>query len=314
MSGALLTTGWDVEAEKFLSGIMITIGSMAVIRRKCFISHYHADAAQVDRFITQFGPSHFIKRGVTMPEDVIDSNNVDYVIRRIRELYVKDSTVTIVLIGQCTWARKFVDWEVQASLRRPQDGLLAILLDRSRRPALPNRVQLNRDSGYANYHYYPLTASVLGDWIDDAYSARTTKAKHDHQSARALHIQPQVPVRWRRWVPAVGADAVPLRDFVLPALSTAARHPVSAPSRRRRPRAGRCCEEATASGRRECRRRGAWAIGRAGPTSRSLSFLEARFGTSLQWDSGRFGGEFGVGAAGPLTWWRAGLWPAIIAR
>jgi hypothetical protein len=38
-------------------------------------------------------------------------------LRRIRQLYLLDSTVTIVLIGKCTWARKFVDWETQASLR-----------------------------------------------------------------------------------------------------------------------------------------------------------------------------------------------------
>jgi hypothetical protein len=111
-----------------------------------------------------------------MPEEVIDSTNTDYVMRRIRELYIRDSTVTIVLVGRCTWARRFVDWEVQASLRRPSpNGLLAILLDESIRPDLPNRVQLNRDSGYAKYHYYPGSASVLGDWIEDAYAARTTR-------------------------------------------------------------------------------------------------------------------------------------------
>jgi RNA-directed DNA polymerase len=31
-------------------------------------------------------------------------------------------------------------------------------------------------------------------------------------------------------------------------------------------------------------------------------------------DSGRFGGDAGVGAAGLLTWWGAGLCPAIVAR
>jgi hypothetical protein len=154
---------------------------MAGVRRKCFISHHHADALAVDRFIRRFGPSRFIKRGVTMPEDVIDSDNVDYVMRRVRELYIRDSTVTIVLVGKCTWARRFVDWEVQASLRRPENalpsGLLAILLDSTKRPRLPNRVALNRDSGYAKYHYYPGNGDVLGDWIEDAYNARSRRAR-----------------------------------------------------------------------------------------------------------------------------------------
>jgi len=153
---------------------------MTEVRRKCFISHHHADSAAVDRFIARFGSGNFIKRGVTMPEEVIDSNNADYVMRRIRELYIQDSTVTIVLIGACTWARRFVDWEVQASLRQPAsglpNGLLAILLDNGISPALPNRVKLNKDTGYAEYHYYPDTSSQLGDWIERAFAARTNLA------------------------------------------------------------------------------------------------------------------------------------------
>ncbi|MBN1655077.1 MAG: TIR domain-containing protein [Deltaproteobacteria bacterium] len=41
----------------------------------------------------------------------------DYVMRRIRDEHLRDSTVTIVMIGNCTWSRKYVDWELQASLR-----------------------------------------------------------------------------------------------------------------------------------------------------------------------------------------------------
>lgn len=153
---------------------------MASIRRKCFISHHRADADAVNKFINRFGSGNFIKRGVTMPSEVIDSTNVDYVLRRIRELYVQDSTVTIVLVGACTWSRKFVDWELQASLRRPSNGLpnglIGILLDSSIRPPLPPRFALNRDSGYAQYHYYPKNADTLGDWIEDAFQARTCRA------------------------------------------------------------------------------------------------------------------------------------------
>ena len=47
-----------------------------------------------------------------MEQDIIDIDNTDYVMRRIRELYLKDSTVTIVLIGKCTWARRSIDWEI----------------------------------------------------------------------------------------------------------------------------------------------------------------------------------------------------------
>ena len=150
---------------------------MAEIRRKCFISHHAADSTAVNSFIQRFGAGNFIKRGVTMPEDIIDSTNTDYVMRRIRDLYIKDSTVTIVLIGRCTWARRFVDWEVQASLRAAlPNGLLAILLDGNTKPPLPDRVKLNVDSGYANYRYYPGSTSELGTMIEDAFGSRTSRA------------------------------------------------------------------------------------------------------------------------------------------
>jgi hypothetical protein len=151
-------------------------------RHRCFISYHADDQAAVDDFISSFDDIYdvFIKRGVTMPEDVINSDDTPYVMRRIRELYLKDSTVTVVLIGACTWARKYVDWEVQASLRQPADGypngLLAILLPNRTSGTLPNRVKLNVDSGYAKFYSYPAGPATLSGWIDDAYNARFDKA------------------------------------------------------------------------------------------------------------------------------------------
>jgi len=144
------------------------------VRHKCFISYHKADQKAVDEFCEKFSGT-FIKRGITMEQDIIDSDNTDYVMRRIRELYLKDSTVTIVLIGKCTWARRYVDWEVQASLRNPQDGypngLVAIQLWESYKD-LPNRVSLNYESGYSKFYKYPASTSALSNIVDEAYNAR----------------------------------------------------------------------------------------------------------------------------------------------
>lgn len=149
------------------------------VRHKCFISYHHADKKAVDEFCDKFDGT-FIRRGITMPEDIINSNDTDYVMRRIRELYLKDSTVTIVMIGKCTWARKFVDWEVQSSLRQSSsgpapNGLVAIQLWSSY-TKLPHRVNLNVDSGYAKFYKYPSTQILLSSIIDEAFEARTSKA------------------------------------------------------------------------------------------------------------------------------------------
>lgn len=151
------------------------------MRRKCFVSYHQEDQKAVDAFIARFGPKNFIKRGITLPDEVIDSTDTDYVMRRVRELYIRDSTVTIVLVGPCTWSRRFVDWEIQASLRQPAsglpNGLIGILLDRTTRPPLPPRFEANRDSGYARYRYYPDSTSSLEEWIEDAYSARQERSR-----------------------------------------------------------------------------------------------------------------------------------------
>lgn len=149
------------------------------VRHKCFISHNSVDKKAVDDFCNEFEGT-FIRRGIQMEEDIIDSENTDYVMQRIREPYLQDSTVTIVLIGQCTWARRFVDWEVQSSLRKtqsgpPPNGLVAIQLWESYR-TLPNRVSLNVDSKYAKFYKYPSSTASLSRWIDEAFDARSDKA------------------------------------------------------------------------------------------------------------------------------------------
>ena len=61
-------------------------------------------------------------------EDMTD----DEILAAIRTEHLKDSTVTIVLIGSETANRKWVDWEIYASLRpygkRSRNGLLGIYL------------------------------------------------------------------------------------------------------------------------------------------------------------------------------------------
>ena len=93
----------------------------SVVRRKVFISYHHADADEIRRFVAAFdhGTDSFIARGIGagMTGDIVDSADTDYVMRRIRQEYLGDSSITLVMIGSCTWSRRYVDWELQASLR-----------------------------------------------------------------------------------------------------------------------------------------------------------------------------------------------------
>jgi len=154
-------------------------------RRNIFISHYKEDRAEVENFTKDFRGCFIPKvLGANNNDDFIDSADTDYVMRRIREKYLGDSTVTIVLLGSCTHSRRYVDWELKSSLRQGQytpNGLLGILLPSQRGSAhLPPRFMDNwsRDESqcYARYRNYPESPSDLLRWIEDAHQARTQKA------------------------------------------------------------------------------------------------------------------------------------------
>lgn len=163
------------------------------MRRKCFVSYHHADQGEVSSFVRTFDHDNdtFISRGLgqEMTDEIVNSTDTDYVMRRIRERFLKDSTVTIVMLGRCTWARRYVDWEIQSSLRQGQtvtpNGLLAVKLPSFREGVLfPERLDANLTSAadsangmhyrYAAHMEYPQTLTALTNAIEGAHSRRTT--------------------------------------------------------------------------------------------------------------------------------------------
>lgn len=158
------------------------------IKRRVFISHFRGDRTEVDNFINHFANYLGIFTpyvlGANDNDEFIDSTNTDYVMGRIREKYLKDSTVTIVLLGSCTHSRRYVDWEIKSSLRQGNytpNGLIGIVLPSQNNSAhLPPRFAANWNQEhyncYGRYWSYPTTGNQLGEWIDDAYNGRTSRS------------------------------------------------------------------------------------------------------------------------------------------
>jgi hypothetical protein len=142
----------------------------------------------VNQFVRDFQHEQgsLIARGLgqEMTDDIIDSTNTDYVMSQIRRRFLSDSTVTIVLLGKCTWARRYVDWEIQSSLRRGEtstpNGLLGIKLPSF--TSFPSRFHDNLSSDfpridcYARHMNYPNSTQSLVDGIEAAYARRTSHA------------------------------------------------------------------------------------------------------------------------------------------
>ena len=100
-------------------------------RHKVFISFYHDDQEYKDRFVAMM-EGNFVDKSVH-DDDIDDDNLATETIRqKIRDEFIADATVTVVLIGPCTWQRKHVDWEISSSLRDTKNnsrcGLLGLLL------------------------------------------------------------------------------------------------------------------------------------------------------------------------------------------
>lgn len=154
-------------------------------RHKCFVSYHVDDADDVAAFLDSFG-SVFIPKtiGVTEDDPFIDSSDDDYIKSRISGKYMSDSTVTILLVGKCTWGRKFVDWEIGATLRNSpknkRSGLLAYKLrSADRQQKIPDRLNDNwvKDGeSYARYYTYPSSSSDVRRHINDAFDARDDRA------------------------------------------------------------------------------------------------------------------------------------------
>lgn len=84
---------------------------------KVFISYHHYRDQTYKEELSQFGKSNriFIDRSVDTG-DISDELSDETIREKIRDEYLRDSTVTIVLVGLETRRRKHVDWELYSSM------------------------------------------------------------------------------------------------------------------------------------------------------------------------------------------------------
>ena len=163
-------------------------------RHNIFLSYYHEqDQNYKDRFVRMMG-DNIVDKSVDLG-DIIDNNlPTEAVLQRIREDYIAQVSVTVVLIGECTWQRKYVDWEIGISLRETPTnlrcGLLGILLPEHRdfqqreyEPRLiPPRLADNRDgeNPFAFIQDWTRNAEEIRGWIHQAFLRRRGQPDPDN--------------------------------------------------------------------------------------------------------------------------------------
>jgi hypothetical protein len=182
-----------------------------VPKQHVFVSYHHErDQSFKDLFVEQFG-SAFLDYSVR-DGAIDDALGPESIGRKIREEFIRQATVVIVLVGQDTWKCKHVDWEISAALRASEPsaraGLLGIILptylppwELLKRARSLTRLSISDDdwqwrgteperaafcpqnipprlwdnvsqAGYAMVRPWPSSATELADWIDVACARR----------------------------------------------------------------------------------------------------------------------------------------------
>lgn len=124
--------------------------------RNCFVSYHHGydqeHIVKLRKIIRKMKVSDFSLK------DDIGHLSDETIYKKIRKK-MYNCSVTVILVGEKTGHRKWIDWEIWASLRsykHPYDsqksfksnGLLAVFLP-CESYSIPDRLQDNIDSGYA---------------------------------------------------------------------------------------------------------------------------------------------------------------------
>lgn len=158
--------------------------------RKIFVSFHQEDELAASIWLRRFEQYFSEIRTLGLSElgdefaEHIESDDSDYVMRKIREDKIAGTSCTVVLLGQCTWARRYVDWEIAATLRNftdsPRGGLIGVQLPgaEGQQLKLPPRLALNvqkeqgLDVGYARVYPPAPSDKTIARWVDDAVTRR----------------------------------------------------------------------------------------------------------------------------------------------
>ncbi len=152
---------------------------------KTFVSFHHEDEYYKNIFCRMMGNS-IVDKSVD-DGDIDPYGNTETIRQKIRDDFSADATVTVALVGTCTWQRKHVDWEIGSSLRNTKRnarcGLLGILLpthpDFEQEYSLyrvPPRLADNCGGAVPFAHIYhwpdPWNTSSVQQWIHWAFQRR----------------------------------------------------------------------------------------------------------------------------------------------
>ena len=161
-------------------------------RHRVFVSYYHSDDQYYRELFEDMFSDYYdimVSKSVKLGDIDDERLSTDRIREIIRDDYLQDSTVTVVLVGAHTWQRKFVDWEIGSSIRATKNnsrsGLLGIILPTYPRPpgkpthyyfhTIPPRLHDNIQCGFADIRGWSDGPDQVQSWIHEAFLRRKEK-------------------------------------------------------------------------------------------------------------------------------------------
>jgi hypothetical protein len=154
-------------------------------KHKVFISYYHKDDEYYrTRFEELFG--HLLISKSVKLGDIKEDLAPNYIKRLIQDNYLDDASVLIVLVGQKTYCRKHVDWEISAALNKKVGGYSGVFgmclpthdafsKDKYNSDTVPPRLVDNLKSGYSFLIDWTEDSTILLQKIEEAFQNRVLK-------------------------------------------------------------------------------------------------------------------------------------------
>jgi hypothetical protein len=164
------------------------LGLLKPIKRKVFISYHHkTDQTYYNLFSQYFSDTLDLFYDNSL-DRALDSTNSEYLNRKIREENIFGTSLTIVLCGSETGKRRWIDWEIHATLHY-QHGLLGIILptcskDNLNKFLVPDRFHENVESGYALWMHWTQDASILKTNMEAAIQRSNSKLLIKNSAAK----------------------------------------------------------------------------------------------------------------------------------
>lgn len=150
-------------------------------KRKVFISYHHrGDQKWFDEFTRLFSERYEIFFDNSL-DGRIRSDDPEYINRKIREENIFGTSITMVLCGEETGKRKYVDWEIHSTLHHGH-ALMGIALPTATRGdqnriIVPDRLRENIESGYAHWVSWNTDPQTLQMAIENAIQRSEDKSK-----------------------------------------------------------------------------------------------------------------------------------------